>query len=337
MRLFLVLFALVAVAGCASTAPPPAPPPVVVQPLPPPGPGPVRVEAVPVETATMGPGPVQPPTVLERVIARRSVYESDRVAEWTLDNGLTVIYAWDDDAAEYAMRASIPGDRLPSGHTNDRTTEPVTLAVGLHRQSVTAQAPRLDEAVAMAVDALGSGAPADAVVLLHGALGPEWVEPVVAEQLGRLRRRQPPATSPTRRALDADWSDLPALMVVAQVLRARSAPSDPLALVFDPATGDLRLEARASSRRLLDGWLVPATPAVLRSAKDAAAQGARQPAGLLLALDALYQLPGTYRPARPVADARALADRVARTPPEQVAKLLARLDAATPRPPASNE
>ena len=333
MRPLFVLLALTALAGCASTVPPPPPPPeVVLQPPPAPAPVPVQVETVPMET-----GPPEPPAVLERVIAQRSVYESDRVAEWTLDNGLTVLYAWDDGAAEYTVRASVPGDRLPGDQSGDRATEPVTLAVGLHRHSVTARASRLDEAVAAAVDALGGAAPAGAVVLLHGGLGPEWVEPVVAEQLGRLRRRLAPAAPPTRSVLDADWSDLPALLVVAQVLRERSAPSDPLALVFDPATGDLRLEARASSRRLLDAWLAPAAPDVLRSARDAAAAAARQPAGVLLALDALYQLPGAYRPARPVADARALADRVARATPEQAGALLARLSAANPRLPASNE
>ncbi|WP_420457571.1 hypothetical protein [Rubrivirga sp.] len=104
MRPAIVLFVLVG-AGCASTAPEPvAAPPAVVTAVEPPASAPILVEPEPVE-----PAPVVPPPVLERRIDRRAVYEQAGAVEWTLANGLTVVYVQEPEAEAYRAAVRAPG------------------------------------------------------------------------------------------------------------------------------------------------------------------------------------------------------------------------------------
>ena len=303
MRLALTALAVVA-SGCMASAPPPAPRPA-------PPPASVEVEAPPVrviavEPTVPEPRPVVPPPTPTRRIAQRSVYEQDRVAVYTLENGLTVVYAWDADAAEYASRVSHVGPTAPSASG---------LVVGSARSAVEGSGPRLDDVLDGVAQTVARVGASGTRVFVSGALEPEWVEPAVADVLGNVAAgRQLAAPVGETAGVDVDWAELPAL-VVAAALAAERTPG--ASVLYDPATG------RASARGTSASTLAPASDAQARQARGSLSDGSA--ADLLLALDALFQLPGRYTPARPVSDARAVRDRVARVPPGQVNDLLARL------------
>ena len=303
-----VLFTLaLALAGCVATAPsvePPPPPVVRVEADP--APVIVRVETEPVEVV-----PTVPPPTPRLRVAQRSVYESDRVAVWALENGATVIYAWDDGADGYAYRLSraSPDPAVPGG---------ASLRVGWGRAAVAGTSGRLDEAVEALADAAVEGGTVGAVALLHGSLGWEWVEPAVAQALGNVRRRTALAAAPPPPGrVDLRWSDYPALWAARSVAAGRLRSGDRLALVVDPASGAASAAGPAYA-------LAPLAAGEIDRARGAG------PDDLLAALDALFQLPGAFRPARPVSDARALADRAARVPADAVNALLARLARSAP-------
>ena len=307
-----VLALTLAGSGCVATAtvePPPPPPTVRVEADP--NPVPVRIEPEPVEVI-----PVEPPPTPRLRIAQRSVYESDRTAVWRLENGLTVVYAWDDGAADYAYRVSQPRSQRSS-------PAEATVQVGRARTGQVGQADRLDDALDRLAEALAGGGTVEAVALLSGPLGWEWVEPGVATVLGGVRRSDPGrgASQAAVAQVEAGWADYPALWVVGALVQARLRAGDEVALTVDPASGTASL-----SGPVPDYALAPALDDEVRRARDAA----REPAARLTALDALFQLPGSFRPARPVSDARALADRVAAVSPQAVNQLLARLARAAP-------
>ena len=241
------------------------------------------------------------------------MYESDRVAVWALANGLTVVYAWDDDAAGYGYRVSQSQPSPSAG---------ATVQVGRSRATRAGRADRLDDALSQLAGALGDGA-TDAVALLSGPIAWEWVEPDVATVLGAARRSDPRRATPQAATarVDVEWADYPALWVAGALIEARLGAGEGPALVVDPASGTAWLP-----RAVPAGALAPASDDEVRRARDAA----REPAALLTALDALFQLPGSFRPARPISDAHALADRVAAVSPQAVNQLLARLARAAP-------
>ena len=275
----LPLFLAVALTGCWSTAPTvltPAPPTVRVEP-PAPDPQPVLVERQPAE-----PVPTTPPPVPKRRIAQRSIFEAERVTEWTLENGLTVIYAWDEAATGYAALVTGPsGGVLADGS-----------GVSSASTRLQVSADRLDVVVGQATDVLAELGVAQATVLLHGPLDGEWIEPTVAADLGRLPSSAgapSPTSPPTGIVVAADWDDLPALHVVAALLARRPGASG---VMFDAARGRATLARGAVS-------LDPATPDEIREARSLAARHSREPEAALATLDALYHLPGPFRPRAP--------------------------------------
>ncbi len=100
-----LLVSLLVVAGCASTVPAPvvSPPPAVAD-APPPEPEPIAVDVERPE-----PEPVEPPPVIERRIDRRAAYEQAGATEWTLANGLTVVYLHEPEAESYRALVRAPG------------------------------------------------------------------------------------------------------------------------------------------------------------------------------------------------------------------------------------
>lgn len=304
MRPSLFLFAF-ALGGCASTAvvPPPPPPPAVrVEAVP--NPVPVVIETQPAEAVAAEP----PPTPRMR-ITERSIYEQDRVAVWTLDSGLTVVYAWDDGAAQYTSLMSYPGEStLPESG----------LSFGLDRTVLVYKKQRLDDALEQVTQIARRVRPDETIVLLHGPIGPEWVEPAMASTLGTVPHwvRLDPRAPPALRGADVEWADWPSLAVAARLVRER----DSLGTVrVDPSVG------RALVTGTKGAPVLDPSDNQIRQERADAVDAARSPEGLLTVLDALFQLDGRFRPARPVSEARAFADRIERAPPDRVKAMLSRL------------
>ena len=348
MRLRLLF--LIAVAGCSSpaplvVAPPPeiTPPPPVVSPEP--DPIPVTIEVEPLDPVGADSGQV----------AQRRIYEGAQVAEWTLVNGLTVVYRWEPGADGYDARLSASGGWRavsPSAQPFAPRARWGALEAVVSPDSRVArgEAARFDE-VLSAVSDLFSQSPDDGpeevaalfdrptafTLVVRGPIGWEWVESAIGGELSRVRGRRArvaperidatdsiratvEVTGSTLHMIDVRSSDLPAVAVLAEALRTRGA--------------DLSIEA--------DGVAVAMTPiaqegvwaslsdAELRQARSGAAQAARSPAGEVRALAYLYALPGRFRPVRPPAEAVDLADAIERVAPDRVRDLLDRLRAARP-------
>lgn len=302
MRVPFLLLTL-GLAGCAASAPPVTAPrvPVIVAPPPP---EPILVETQPVEVV-----PVEPAETPRRRIAQRSVFEDARIAEWVLENGLTVLYAWDDGADGYAVQLTRTGS--PSQGEG-------AVPAGLLRRQTGGT---LAEALSAARDAIAdAGGPLGSVlVAMHGSASFEWIEPLVARDLGALAPRAgASAAAPPRGQASLAWADLPDAFVLAALLG--DGASGPL-LILDGAEQALRLPASRPGR---------ADAGEIRDARERAARFAEAPLGVLLALDVVYRLPGRYRPARSPADVRLLADRIRRVPPQRVAEWLGRLTPSSP-------
>ena len=202
MRPAVLLFALVG-AGCASTAPEPVlSPPADVVPVPPPTPTPIRIEPEVVE-----PVPVVPPPVPERRIDRRAVYEQAGAVEWTLENGLTVVYVQDPGADGYRalVRAPTGWAGLPTAVADrfvglgEASWGELTARVGPDGREAGGASPGL-EALVGDVAALFSDAPS--VVVTPDPLGG------LAPRRGRFRL--PPADPDAARQAFADAFDRPA-------------------------------------------------------------------------------------------------------------------------------
>ena len=313
MRLVPLSLVVAVASGCMATAPPPlaperAEPPVVTVETP--AAVPIRIEPQPVE----GPPPTPPPTP-ERRIATRSVFEQDRVAVWTLENGLTVVYAWDDSARAYASRVSYVGPPVEPARA---------LVLGGARTAAVDGGERLDDVLAGAAETVARVGASGARVFLHGPLGPEWVEPAVAAVLGTVAAGRPlAAPAPADRpGIDVRWDDLPALAVAATVVHERAPGAS---LVYDSAAGRASLGPNVPASAL-----APVSDAAARETSGALSVRADASApALLFALDALFQLPGRFTPGRPVSEARDLRERVGRVPPGRVNALLSRLARAS--------
>lgn len=359
MRAFSLVLLLGAV-GCASSAPPvverPAPPaprpsPVVVAP-PTPEPELDEVEVEIVEEPEVVPGAER-----EQVV-RRSVFETARVAEWELASGLRVVYAWDADADGYMASMTAPGGwrSLPAGAapvaTRGRWGD-VDAEVGPEARIASVRSDRLDDvldgiAAVFREDpdvggralALAFDRPEAFTLVLHGSMGWEWAERAVGARLGVLAGRRPLIDRTTRERRDqarvegdpesslraeipVTWTDFPTVVVLIEALTARAGR--PLSLAVEPGG---RLALHAPDARTLREWLAPLSDADLREARSRSARDVAAPEGLVVALGALYALPGDFRPVRPPAEARALTDRVQRMPPDRVEALRQRLAAA---------
>lgn len=359
MRPTVLLLLIAAASGCVTSAPASviAPAPRVEAVVEPPAPPLVRVVEV-AEVVEIA--PVEPPPVPERRIDRRSVYEQAGVTEWTLANGLTVVYLHDPDADLYRVRVQAPAGwaALPASMRAPFRTREVAawgelLAwVEPTRRVAVARAETLAELLAPiprlfsgAPDTPAAGAVASAfdrpgafVVVMSGPAEREWVEPVIATQLAtfpgrdagfgpRLETPDPIATDGLVATVRAEWDDLPAVAIASRVLAERGGRGDAARLDLDPAsrTALLLVEPLLTQAELLQ----LATEDAIRAARGATARSAATPEGRLLALAMLYEVPGDVRPARQPLDALALPDRVERTPPARVLDLFRRLaDAA---------
>ncbi|PAP77292.1 hypothetical protein [Rubrivirga marina] len=355
MRIAAVVLLIAVASGCAATAPASvvAPSPAVVVAVEPPAPPPVPVAERPevVELA-----PLVPPPVPERRIERRSVYEQAGVTEWTLANGLTVVYLHEPNADVYRARVQAPtgwvslpasmrsvfeeggaatwGGLLASVEPRRRVAvaEAETLAelVGSVEALFTRPSdPPVSEAIASAFDR-----PSDFVVVLSGPVEREWVEPVIATALAPLRGRdsefgplletpEPIASASLVAEINAGWDDLPAIVLLSHLLADRSGRGDAVRLDFDAP--------RRVAHALVDpsgagaDVFRPASDDAIRVARTESARAAASPEGRILALAILYEVPGNVRPARPPSDALTLSDRIERTPPARVVDLLGRL------------
>ena len=362
MRLALLLALAIAASGCVRTAAPVvviAPPPVR-EVEPPPGlpePALPTPEVVDLE-------PLEPPPTPRLQIDRRAVYEQAGVVEWTLANGLTVVYLHEPGADAYRVRVQAPTGwaDLPAtargryADAVDVPWSPLIASVEPSRRVAKGQADRVTDLVD-AVAALftetppaGGGAvaeafdrPASFVVALSGAAEREWIEPVIATRLASLRGRDSgfgpildapePVASALRSEVAATWEDLPAAAVLAQALADRDRAAR---LTFDGHDSRVRLSVDGPASRA--DTFRPFTDDALRQARATAAGEAATPDGRLTALATLYEIPGAFRPARRPDEAVTLADRIERTPPDRVATLLRQLaDAAVLSAPSSPE
>ena len=335
--------------GCATSAPPVASPPVP----------PVAVVVEPAEVEPVAAGPSDGVRAEEDVfvpglgaeagaVVRRSVYETARVAEWELPNGLRVVYAWDADADGYAalLRAPLGWRALASPPPSlDGDWGPLAATLGPDARTASGQADRLSDLLDAVADLLGGAAdepgrralgaafdrPSAFTLFLHGRPGSEWVEGAVAGRLGRVRgglatvlpgrdARRAGAAAEVAATARASWDDWPSALVLGAALEARGASLREVA--------DGQLAAAAPSGAALRAALAPLSDAEARGARGRVLQAAASPSVLLRSLAYLYSLPGEHRPARAPSAVRDLAGRLARTPPDRVDALRARLAAA---------
>ena len=360
MRVLPALLLLVSVAGCAAPAPavvrPPSATPAVETP---PADPLVRLAAAEVVDVT----PISPPPVPELRIERRSVFERAGAVEWTLANGLTVVYVHDPRAEAYGARVVTPAGWMtlppasgaPYAALSAVQWGPLTARVGPTERVARGEAASLVDLVEAVADLLterpdAAEAPptvsqAEALRLAEEAfepsdrvtvflLGPrerEWVEPLVAAVLGGLRSGRdafPPATSDapvSAASVRGGWDDLPSVLVLDRALSDRAGRLGGEAdVLFDAAAGRIVVQSDVPAAALFE----PFADDVLRRFRDEAAVAAASTAGRLDAFVYLYSLPGTFRPVRDPYDAVRLAGHIARTPPSAVADLLAQLSGA---------
>ena len=337
MRPALLLTAVLA--GCAAPAPLVVAPPAEVT-------APPRLPPV---TTTADPpvvtDPVEPRGAAREEVVERRVYEEARVAEWTLANGVTVVYAWDVGADQYTVRldgaesdpAPSPGlagwgalrARVGSGLRTARGSAVRLDSVLSDVAAVFTRRPDTgDPVVASAFDR-----PSAFTVVIHGARSWTWVEGAVGRTLSRVRGRAsvPPLAAPVARIsrpVTVDADDLAAVAALDALVRTR--------------TGEAALSVGPGGRRSLQssraGALDDAVPdAAIRAARSTAAAEAESGGGVVDALARLYALPGRFRPVRPPQVVRDLPGEIGRTPPERVRTLLDRLRSALPSPSASDE
>ena len=367
MRPVVYLALLVVASGCAAggapivvIAPPPAA--TVEPPERLPGPATPRPEVVDLS-------PVVPPETPKLQIDRRTVYEQVGVTEWTLANGLTVVYRHEPDGDRYRVRVQAPTGwadlpatmRAPYVEAEGTTRGPLVLAVEPHRRVAVGRSETLTDLVD-AVASLFSGEPpasasgavarafdrpASFLVVLSGRAEREWVEPVIANELAQLRGRDNSfgpvleAPDPIASALTAEaratWDDLPATAILSRALAVRAGAG--VQVSYDAASGRVYLRADVGTPR--DDLFRPFSDDALRRARSDSAADAASPDGRLLALATLYEVPGTFRPARRPTEAITLPERIARTPPDRVAALLRQLAGAAlvtaPPPPSTSD
>ena len=323
---------------------------------------PVRVASVPVEpvadvelapVAVAAPEIVEiepsepPPSARDRIV-RRSVYEGERVAEWELQNGLTVVYTWDDDAADYHARLEAPGGWAsldPAASSRLRTAAPVRWgalggAVGPDRRRATGRADRLADVLGAVVEAFeASGGVADAfdrpeafTLFVAGPVAWEWAEATVAGPVATVRGRGRFTSAPAEAARQpgepaalrarADWDDWPAALVAGEVVAERVGAR--VQTTFDGRFATLTTDAEPA------GALGAASRAEVEAARDRAALRAATPLGRLDAVAALWAVPGRFRPAHPPEEAASLPARIARVSPARVDAALRRWAGAAP-------
>ena len=296
----LSLFALAAaLTGCTATAP-------------------IRVEPVapePAPNVDLGPidqpepeiadiEPPEPPQAPRERIIRRAVFEVERVAAWELANGVTVVYGWEPGTAGYT--AELDGV-APAGGASGGVV-------------LRAAADRAAPLVRVAADAIRTRSTMGPVTLaLVGPLSWEWVEAAVAEmaEAGVRSGSAAPSSAVVDAQATVEWADVPAFLVAAEIVRQRVG-----------AVGSVGAVVRGRGQ-ILTGVAAPPLSPPTRTEVDAAREVVsaylRTPAGRAEALRTLWAAPGRYRPARPPAEARALARRTAAVSPAAVAAVLRRL------------
>ena len=384
MRPLVLLLSVVFGAGCAGSAAPlvPLPVPEIEREAPPPAPVPVAVE---VEVVQL---PMVPPPVPERRIARRAVYEDAGLIEWTLENGLTVVYVQHPVEGYHARLdaptgwAGLPDPERPAyAHLGDGRWGPLTARVEPGSRSAAGGADSLSDLVeairsllTSPPDAVGAfdrvaaaaprwgrvapetrtdggasrlaeafGQPAAFTVVLVGALGPEWVEPMIASRLSvrpgggptfesadpDMRSDQPLPTEwgggITEWAVPAGWEDRPAALLLREVLAARAGHAAQTEVSFDAARETLRLRLASAMPSDEHSLLAPIEAVEVDAARRRAVDRAASAAGVADAVAELYGLPGRFRPARRPEDPTVLAAAIAWTPADRLDALLQRL------------
>lgn len=242
--------------------------------------------------------PPPPPEAPKGSVEARSLHPQVDLADWTLANGLRVVFKRLDTDG-FAVRSESVGPGV----------------AGL---------PTLEAAVAHARDLARLGA---ATVVLVGPAEAEVVEGWAGTRLATVRGSRAGTDANPGRATEIAWDDLPAALVLREVLDRRQPRSATLTLLPSPR----------SARLVLAVSSVEAVAAALRSPSDAEVRQARAavedpgPALWAEVLLFLYAEPGDFRPARrPEAAADALA-RLRAVPPSAVNDLLDRLRSSTSR------
>ncbi|MEM7786572.1 MAG: hypothetical protein AAF594_02480 [Bacteroidota bacterium] len=299
----IVLGLSVVVAACGTSRPPAPPPEAEVAPPVMPVPEPEPLPEPPPPPPEPEPPP-PPPEAPKGSIEARSLYPQVGLADWTLANGLRVVFK-QLDAPSFVVRA-----------------------LDLESDSIVVQgeeAETLGDALAGVRPRLDPRRSASALVVVVGPADPEAAEGWVAARLASLMRgevsyRLPIPPSPQRRA-EVDWDDLRASLVVRSLLESRGASL---------ALGGQSVRVEAASVAEMDRVLRPATDAEARAARDTLEVDAALWAETLAFL---YAEPGAFRPARRPEAAARLLDRLGAVPPAAVNALLDRLrdaDASTP-------
>ena len=288
---------VVALSACATTAPPPRPAPAPeAEPPPAPVPPPPAPEPAPPPPPEPPPPPPEAP---EGTIEARSLYPQLDLADWTLANGLRVVFKRLDGDG-FAVRSAAP--------TEPRDTE----ADGL---------PTLEDAISYARDVVRVGV---STVVLVGPADVEAVEGWVATRLARVSGVPSDAGAPLGSGTLLTWDDFPAALVLRAVLDRRDAGQ--AALTISPSSRTLQLFLAVSS---VDG-----VREALRPPSDAEVRAARSAIGIDASLWAetlalLFAEPGDYRPARRPEAASAALARIGAVPPSAVDALLERLRTPT--------
>lgn len=316
-----LLSCLFVLAGCASSAVPAVTVGTTqVIEEPPPPPPPILVEDAEIESIT----PLTPQPTPRHRIVRRSVFEQARVAEWTLANGLTVVYHWDSQKTGYHV--VVRGQDLDSIRADaSRTVDGgLTVTAGPGVRLARGDAESLGALVA-SVGALFSRTRAEAfappsasLLVVSGPLEWEWVESTLA---GLAEAGSDQGASPTldRASWQPAWDDVPALRIAAEIVAVRA--DDPEAGERLRAGGPLAVTGDSSLALRL---FAPVPSEAFESARQAAERQARAPAGTLDALLDLYAAPGRHRPPQPPSRAFDVPRRIASTTRAGVDALLAR-------------
>lgn len=384
MRPLLLSLLVVFGAGCAGSAAPlvPLPVPEIEREAPSPAAVPLAVEVEVVRP------PSGPPPVPARQIERRAVYEEVGITEWTLENGLTVVYVQRPVEGYHARVAApsgwagLPGaDRPAYADIGAGRWGPLTARLGPGSRDAVGGSDSLSDLVEAIRSLLSSppdavapfdvvarvspqwgvvsaetradggagrlaeafGQPEAFTVVLVGALGTEWIEPLVASRLsvrpggGRTFERAEPMSRgdqslPTdfggvvsEWAVTAGWEDRPAARVLREVLAARAVDGVQADVSFDAARGTLRLRIGSTTPSNEGPLFAPIQEAEADAARRRAVDSAASADGIALAVSELYGLTGRFRPARRPEDPVVFPAAIARTPADRVDALLRRL------------
>ena len=309
-------FLLTAMVGCASSAPeitrsePPAIREVAFEPQP------IPVASRPMIAEIEGRSVPETP---KRVIARRSAYPAAGLVEWTLTNGLLVVYRHAPALDEYtAVLSPLAAADLEAERSVIANTRLSSVLEDVERRF--APSSRGADGGSRAL-----GAPSGYAFVLTGPTPWEWIERDLAIRLSRVVGLEdvpaPRAPSRSWRA-PVDWDEWPAYLLASQVVLER-LPSATFAYDATSERAYLALSEDVDSIQV-ERALARATEAEMRSAREMAVRYWSSPSGVVAALATLYRVSGTFRPARAPENALDVAARIARMPPGRVDDILRR-------------